>query len=164
VGSTKGIRLLTIGVAAVLSGACAGGPGSTGTPLTGESPGTAAPGDGEVQVTLQEWAVGTTPQSAPAGDVTFQVTNQGPEDEHEFVVIRTDLSLIDLPTDETGAVDEAGEGIEVIDEVEEIPVGESESLTVNLEPGPYVLICNIYDETEQEAHYQEGMRTSFDVN
>jgi hypothetical protein len=26
-----------------------------------------------------------------------------------------------------------------------------------------VLICNIYDEAEQEAHYSEGMRTAFTV-
>jgi len=53
--------------------------------------------------------------------------------------------------------------VEVIDEIEDIPVGETQSLTVDLEAGKYVLICNIYDEAEAEAHYAEGMRTAFTV-
>lgn len=117
-----------------------------------------------VKVTLKEWAVETDVASAPAGKVTFAVTNEGPADTHEFVVIKTDLSLIALPTDATGAVDEGGGGMVVKDEIEEVEVGTNETLEVTLEPGAYVLICNIYDETEQEAHYKEGMRTSFTVS
>jgi uncharacterized cupredoxin-like copper-binding protein len=122
-------------------------------------------GGGEtVDVTLQEFAVGVDPASASAGEVTFSVTNDGPDDVHEFVVIRTDLAPTDLPTDETGAVDEEGEGIEeVVNEIEDIPVGTTEELTVDLDAGNYVLICNIYDEEEQEAHYSEGMRAAFTV-
>lgn len=121
-------------------------------------------GEGQaVDVTLQEFAVALSEDSADTGEVEFQISNKGPEDEHEFVVIRTDLPIDQLPTDETGAVDEEGEGVEVIDEVEEIPVGESETLTVDLDAGAYALICNIYDEAEQESHYQEGMRASFTV-
>ncbi len=78
-------------------------------------------------------------------------------------MIRTDLPIDQLPTEETGAVDEEGEGIEAVDEVEDIPVGESETLTVDLDAGSYALICNIYDEDEQESHYQEGMRATFTV-
>jgi uncharacterized cupredoxin-like copper-binding protein len=117
-----------------------------------------------VAVTLEEWAVGTDVTEAPAGPVTFTVTNIGPEDIHEFVVIRTDLSLIDLPTDDTGAVDEAAGGMEVIGEIEDLPVGSTQDLTLTLEPGAYALICNIYDPEEGEAHYQMGMRTSFTVS
>ena len=124
---------------------------------------TPSPSVTRVEVTLQEWAVGTNLSSARVGDVTFAVRNAGPDDIHEFVVIRTDLSLIALPTDEHGAVDEAGGGMEVKGEIEDIPVGASQELTLDLEPGAYVLICNIYDEEENEAHYQEGMRTSFTV-
>jgi uncharacterized cupredoxin-like copper-binding protein len=116
-----------------------------------------------VDVTLQEFAVIPAQDSAPAGSITFQVENTGPEDVHEFVVIKTDLAPDALPTDENGAVDEAGEGMEVIDEIEDIPVGETPSLTVDLEAGNYVLICNIWDEEEQEAHYTMGMRTAFTV-
>lgn len=116
-----------------------------------------------VEVTLQEWAVLAAPNSAPAGDITFDVTNDGPEDIHEFVVMKTDLDAGDLPVDADGVVDEAGGGMEVIDEIEDIPVGESASLTVSLDAGSYVLLCNIWDADEGEAHYALGMRTPFSV-
>jgi uncharacterized cupredoxin-like copper-binding protein len=121
-------------------------------------------GGEDVSITLQEFAVGADPSSVSAGSVTFNIENVGPDDIHEFVVIRTDLDPTALPTDETGAVEETGEGMEVVDEVEDIPVGDTPTLTIDdLTAGSYVLICNIYDEAEQEAHYQEGMRTGFTV-
>jgi uncharacterized cupredoxin-like copper-binding protein len=116
-----------------------------------------------VNVTLQEWSVLPEVSSADAGEITFHVTNDGPDDIHEFVVIKTDLAPGDLPTDETGAVDEEGEGMEVVDEIEDLEVGASEDVTVTLEAGSYVLLCNIYSEDEEEAHYEEGMRTAFTV-
>jgi uncharacterized cupredoxin-like copper-binding protein len=112
---------------------------------------------------VQEFAVIPAAASAPAGDVTFNVTNDGPDDTHEFVVFKTDLAPDALPTNEDGTVDEEGEGVEHIDEIEDIAVGDTQSLSVNLQAGNYVLICNIYDEAEQEAHYQEGMRVGFTV-
>jgi uncharacterized cupredoxin-like copper-binding protein len=136
---------------------------STSEPA-GSAPAAGSPAAGAVAVTLQEWAVVPAAASAAAGDVTFQVSNTGPEDVHEFVVLKTDLDAGALPTDDTGAVDEAGGGIEVVDEIEDIPVGESRDLTVSLEAGKYVLLCNIYSEDEQEAHYELGMRTNFAVN
>jgi uncharacterized cupredoxin-like copper-binding protein len=131
----------------------------------GASPSPTAVGGGAttVAVTLQEWAVVPAANSAPAGEVTFEVTNDGPEDIHEFVVVKTDLDVAELPTDGDGAVEEAGEGMEVIDEVEDLPVGETQALTVNLDGGSYALVCNIWDEEEGEAHYQMGMRTAFTV-
>jgi uncharacterized cupredoxin-like copper-binding protein len=121
-------------------------------------------GGGTVNVTLQEFSVATDPGTVDAGEVVFEATNDGPDDVHEFVVFQTDLGPTELPTDENGAVDEAGEGLELIGEIEDIPVGETQSVTLDLEAGNYVLICNIWDEDEQEAHYQEGMRTTFTVS
>ena len=136
----------------------------TGCTAGGASPSASAAADGNViEVTLQEWAVVPSPATASAGDITFQITNDGPADVHEFVVLRTDLDPADLPTDEHGAVTEDGEGIEVVDEVEDIPVGESQELAVSLEAGNYVLLCNIYSEDEDEAHYAMGMRVAFAV-
>jgi uncharacterized cupredoxin-like copper-binding protein len=125
--------------------------------------GTPAGGGQTVAVTLQEFAVGVDPTTAAAGEVTFDVSNIGPDDVHEFVVIRTDLSITDLPTDDKGAVDESGEGMEVIDEIEDMEVNDTQTLTVDLDAGSYALICNIYDKSENEAHYSEGMRTQFTV-
>jgi uncharacterized cupredoxin-like copper-binding protein len=160
----RGTRLATIGAVALIMGlvpACSGndegGGGATGGGATGSGEG------GTVTVTLQEFSVGAVPASAPAGTVTFNVSNIGPDDVHEFVVISTDLGPTELPTAKDGSVLETGEGMEVIDEIEDLAVDANETLAVDLQAGPYVLICNIYDKAEKESHYQEGMRTGFTV-
>lgn len=126
--------------------------------------GCAAAGGGTVKVTLSEWAVQVDKAELPAGSITFEVTNNGPADIHEFVVIKTDLDPGDLPTDSTGKVDEEGGGMTVEGEIEDIEVGASGTLKLDLVAGKYALICNIYSEEEDEAHYHEGMRTAFTVN
>jgi len=146
-----------LGIAAALVAGCAT---QNGSPADG---GAATDGATTVDVAVQEFSVTPSTDSAPAGEVTFSITNDGPDDIHEFVVIRTDLDPAELPTDENGAVDEDGEGIEVVDEIEEIPVGETEELTVTLEPGAYALICNRFDEDENEAHYEMGMHAAFEA-
>jgi len=156
--------VLTLGALLGLAAfaACGGDDeGDVGTPAPGGT--TSAATAGEIDVTLEEFSIAMQPASAEAGEVTFNVENVGPDDVHEFVVIKTDLKADELPTADDGSVDEAGAGIEVIDEIEDIPVGETQSLTVELEAGDYVIICNIYDETEVEPHYAEGMRTGFTV-
>jgi uncharacterized cupredoxin-like copper-binding protein len=148
-------------LAALALAGCSSGT-ATSSPAPAGDGGSPAAGQA-VDVTLQEWAVAPASESVAAGDVTFAVSNTGPEDEHEFVVLKTDLDAGALPTDDTGAVDEEGEGITVIDEIEDIPVGETQELSVALDAGHYVLLCNIYTEAEQEAHYTLGMRTNFTV-
>jgi uncharacterized cupredoxin-like copper-binding protein len=125
------------------------------------SPSEAASGGTTVNVALQEFSVIPESATAPAGEVTFHVTNDGPDDVHEFVVFKTDLAPESLPTAEDGSVDEEGEGVELIDEIEDIPVGESQDVTVTLDAGTYALICNIVE--SGEVHYAEGMRTAFTV-
>jgi uncharacterized cupredoxin-like copper-binding protein len=151
----------TISVIALALAACSTGTASPSPAAASPS----APGGGgtTVQVALQEWAVLPAADSAPAGSVTFQVTNTGPEDVHEFVVLKTDLDPGALPSDENGAVTEGGAGVDVIGEIEDVAVGANAELTVTLAAGKYVLMCNIYDETEKEAHYTMGMRTAFTV-
>jgi uncharacterized cupredoxin-like copper-binding protein len=117
-------------------------------------------GDGGLGVGLTEFSISPSENSAEAGEVTFEIENTG-ERIHEFVVIQTDLAADELPTVDDGSVDEEGEGMEVIDEVEDLPAGESEELTVDLDSGNYVLLCNIVE--GDESHYQEGMRTEFTV-
>jgi len=117
-----------------------------------------------VDVALQEFSVTPAQDSAPAGSVTFAVTNAGPGEVHEFVVLKTDLAPDALPTDENGAAKEEAEGIEGVDEIEDLAVGDSRSLTVDLDPGSYVLVCNIWDPEQQQAHYRLGMRSAFTVS
>lgn len=172
------LLILAALVAALAFAACEDDKDSGGvTPAGGETPTGGETPDGggptTVDITLQEWAVVPAADTAAAGDVTFNITNEGPDHPHEFVVVRTDLAADALPTDADGAVDEAGEGVEVVDEVEEIEVDASEELSVNLAAGSYVLLCNIVEQPgeehggevaeEMQVHYQLGMRAGFSV-
>jgi uncharacterized cupredoxin-like copper-binding protein len=110
--------------------------------------------EGGVSATLADFSITLDSDSAPAGDVTFDVSNDAGQT-HEFVVFQTDLAPDQLPTNEDGDVDEEGEGVTLVDEIEDIEAGSSESLTVNLDAGSYVLICNL------PGHYEQGMHTGF---
>jgi hypothetical protein len=149
---------ITVGAALVLAG-CGGG-ASPSPSAAGPSPSAAG---ATVAVDLQEWAVVPASTSVPAGSITFDVTNVGPADPHEFVVFRTDLAHRDLPTKDDGAVDEEGEGVELIDEIEEFDVGTSQSITLDLAAGRYVFVCNLVEEEDGqlESHYQMGMSIEF---
>lgn len=114
----------------------------------------------KVNVTLSEFIVSPEPASAAAGDITFVAKNEGKE-KHELVIVKTDLAPDKLPTKADGSVDEEGAGITVVDEIEEFESGGTEELTVKLDPGKYVLLCNIVE--EDESHYQEGMHAAFSV-
>lgn len=147
-------------------GSPAGTAPADGTPAgTAEATLGAGGGDGAttIDVELREYSVIPAQSSAPAGSITFNVSNIGPNDPHELVIVRTDLAPDALPTDADGAVPE--DEVDLVDEVEELAVGDSEQLTTDLEPGSYVLICNIVEEEdgEIEAHYALGMRTGFTV-
>ncbi len=120
-------------------------------------------GSTEVRVFLSEWAVTSSVASVAAGDIYFLVDNLGPVDPHEFVVIRSDLPVDGLPTDDTGFVPE--DAIDVVGEIEPFLPASSASIVFNLTPGRYLLICNIVEleEGEWESHYLEGMRVEFIV-
>lgn len=134
---------------------------SDSTTTTAAPSTTTANASGTITVTLADVDANTmlltpSPDSAPAGEVTFEVTNSG-EKEHEFLVVQTDLAIGDLPFDT--ATDRVPEGeVTVIDEIEGIMPGETKTLTVTLESGGYALICNL------AGHYRMGMRSAFTVN
>jgi uncharacterized cupredoxin-like copper-binding protein len=105
-------------------------------------------------VTEKDFAI-SAPASASAGDITFQVTNDGPAT-HEFVVVRTDLSPDDLPIASDGlSVDE--DALQSVGEISQVDFGTTESATLSLPPGHYVFFCNL------EGHYLGGMHTALVV-
>jgi uncharacterized cupredoxin-like copper-binding protein len=106
--------------------------------------------------TLSEFKIDADSTKLAAGDLTFTVANKGTVT-HEFVIMKTDLKADALPKTADGKVDEEGEGISPVDEVENIAAGTSGSLKVNLEPGNYVFLCNL------PGHYLGGMHGSFTV-
>jgi uncharacterized cupredoxin-like copper-binding protein len=160
-GWTRGrrARLGALVAMAIVIAACGSSSATTSPPAGGGTANT-------VNVALQEFAVTPDVTSVPAGKVTFVANNSGPEDVHELVVIKTDLAPDALPVDGDGKVTEDTPDLTVIGEAEDIEVGASRQFDLDLEPGKYVLICNIL-QTEAdgslEAHYQVGMRTAFEV-
>jgi uncharacterized cupredoxin-like copper-binding protein len=128
--------------------------------------GTPPEGATTVDVTLQEWAVIPNPTSVPAGSVSFEIQNVGPEAVHEFHVLKTDLAASELPVRDDGDVIEDDPSLETVGEEHDVPVGEAATLTLELEAGSYALICNIVDETDEgepRSHYGLGMRVDFTV-
>lgn len=126
-------------------------------PVDGESD-DGEPADGEgatVDVRLEEFTVDPSAGTASAGAVLFNVSNHGAVP-HNLRVIRTDLAPDALPVDdETFMVDEAQ--VEVVGSSKDLNAGESEAVSVGLEAGSYVLICNV------ATHYDAGMRVAFTV-
>jgi uncharacterized cupredoxin-like copper-binding protein len=131
---------------------CSGDDDGGGTTADGDS------GEGTtVDVVEKDFAIAPSPTDASAGTVAFAVTNEGPST-HEFVVFQTDLAPEDLPLADDGTVDEEGEGLTSVDEIEDIAPGDTPTLEVSLDAGSYVLICNI------PGHYGQGMHAGFTVS
>jgi len=159
------IWVAAVSVLGLVSAGCSSGDdtGSTGASGASGGSGEQTGAAGAVDITLQEFAIIPGAPSAPAGSVTFNVTNAGPDEVHEFVVIQTDLAPDALPTSKDGSVDEEGEGVAPQGEVEDVAVGDTPTLTLDLAAGSYVFICNIVDADTGDSHYQQGMRVGFTV-
>jgi len=119
---------------------------------------------GPIAATIKEWQISLSATTLKAGSLTFNITNNG-DKEHEFVVRKTDLKADSLPTNDDGTVvEDSPQLTEVGDpsEVAEIKSGSSDrSLTVTLQPGHYVIFCNLH--VEDLVHYQKGMHIDFTV-
>lgn len=96
------------------------------------------------------------PATTPQGTVTFHVTNSSSDTVHEMIVMYMADPTQALPyIDAENRVDEDKAGDK--GEVSELDPGASGSLTVDLKPGKYLLICNV------PGHYGAGMWTEFEV-
>jgi uncharacterized cupredoxin-like copper-binding protein len=133
--------------------ASAAPPSAPAASLPASSPASAS--GGAVTAKESEFKIELGASSATAGSVTFQITNGGTV-VHEFVVLKTELAADKLPVDASeGVVSEDTPGLTVIDEVEDIAVNATPTLTVDLPAGHYVVICNL------PAHYAGGMHADF---
>lgn len=117
---------------------------------------------GTVSVQLSEFAIAAGPESVPHGNVIFDVDNVG-EFGHEFVVVRTDLAPGALLLADDGGIDESQ--VEIVGRIDTYEPG-SRSASIDLDPGNYVLVCNIVfvpEEGDTVSHYENGMFTTFTV-
>ncbi len=108
---------------------------------------------GDVVVTMKDFSITATPGTLPAGDIAFAIQNDGPS-AHEFEILRSDDAPDQLPV-ENGSI--PADRIDLVDEAEDIAPGTNTSLSVNLEPGSYVLVCNL------PTHYEAGMYAALTV-
>ena len=116
---------------------------TSAAPTTTEAPATTeAPSEGVV-VTLSEFVIDTQ-DTFTAGEVTFDVVNDGgSEFNHEFAIIAAD-SYEELPKLDNGAVDEeALEEGQFLGRTAVLEPGQTETISFDLDPGTYLFICNI---------------------
>lgn len=94
--------------------------------------------------------------SVPAGQVTFKVANVAQNTPHEMVVVKLDEAGQRLVVDpSTNRVDESK--LDSKGEVSDLKAGQAGTLTVDLAPGSYELICNL------RGHVMAGMVVPFTV-
>jgi uncharacterized cupredoxin-like copper-binding protein len=121
----------------------------------GTSTETQGEGGGEVAVTLDDYAIRPEAATLPAGEVSFKIENVGAT-EHEMVVIRSDIDPATIPV-EDHEIDEEAPGMTPIGEVEDVQPSASKDLVLTLEPGNYILVCNL------PKHFERGMVTTITV-
>jgi uncharacterized cupredoxin-like copper-binding protein len=108
-----------------------------------------------INATLSDMHISVDRTSVDAGPITFVVKNNGAV-VHEFDVIKTDVPQDKLPADpaQPGKVDETGN----VGETGEIEPGATETFTITIPAGHYVIMCN------EAGHYAAGMHLDFTVN
>ena len=151
------IRTLTAVGATVAAAAAAAGCGNSTSAQEPKStasttaPAAQAPAGNTVKGTVDEFSVSVSPAKVPAGKVTFTVTNTG-KLPHEFVILKTGKPAAKLGKStripETGHVGETGD----------LAPGATKSVTVNLKPGHYSVVCNL------PSHYKMGMHADLTVS
>lgn len=111
----------------------------------------------KISGSVREWAIDVSAQKAKSGVVTFAIANFGTIP-HEFIVVKTNFPVGEIPLGKNNRFDEDGEGVEAVDEITEFEVDTSHVLKVMLEPGAYQLLCNI------AGHYKNGMYVGLAVS
>src|SRR5260370_337603 len=111
--------------------------------------------DPGITVTPLLFALAPAPLAALAAVATARLLVPAARTDHELVVIKTPAAEAQSPA----APQQAGKVVEDgnIGETGDLAAGEAKPLTLNLEPGAYVLICN------QPGHYAAGMHAAFTV-
>lgn len=94
--------------------------------------------------------------SVKAGQVTFDVTNLSRSIVHEMIVVAVENPNAPLPYDyNTGQIPETQ--VKMLGETDEMQPNAERTITLDLNPGAYLLICNV------PGHYAAGMWTPLTV-
>jgi uncharacterized cupredoxin-like copper-binding protein len=150
--------MATVALGALFTAGIAGCGGTASAPDTqpaarqSSAPG-GAPAATTVDVALAEWSVKPSVATAKAGEVTLVVTNKGAV-AHEVAIVKADVAAEKWPQ-ANAAVDE--KTLPPLGRTASIDAGKSETKAFALQPGKYVLFCNV------PAHYAQGMHAAFTV-
>lgn len=119
---------------------------STTTPTTQQSGGSA------LEIRMDDYSFAPKDATATTGRVKITAPNDG-KVVHELVLLKTNRDPGSFEVS-GGEVDEKAleeSGAEIPGEIADVPPGKSKSMTVDLTPGKYAMICNL------PGHYQRGM-------
>jgi uncharacterized cupredoxin-like copper-binding protein len=117
-------------------------------------------GPTNVDVSLAEWSVTPSTETTTEGAIRFTLLNTGTAP-HQFVVVKSDLPPEQLPVADGKVVESQ---VNIVDKVEAFAPASSQTLTLDLTPGKYLLICNLTERPpggRPISHYQEGMVAFF---
>jgi uncharacterized cupredoxin-like copper-binding protein len=106
-------------------------------------------------VTLSEWKV-VLDGTIQAGKATIMVKNAGAAP-HEMLIFKSDLDPAAYPVDAAGDIKEEGAGVSLVSDGENIDPSGTQTRTVDLAPGKYLLVCNI------AGHFKQGMFTEVTI-
>ena len=137
-------RIVVLSVCALLVASCAGAEPAT------------LPNDVQVTVTLNDYKIVAEPDHIKAGTIKFGIKNTAAM-EHQFDLIKTDLAADKLTVDASTAMVNVEAAGTLVKQVKGIGGGRVATVSADLQPGHYVIICNI------AGHYQLGMHTDFTV-
>jgi uncharacterized cupredoxin-like copper-binding protein len=124
------------------------------TAITLAQPAAIASPPKRIAAKLGEYSIKVDRSSAAHGRITFTIRNDG-QQVHEFIVLKSNFAADKLPRAGNKAEEDAAG--RVIDEAEDIKPGKTAKLSVNLNAGKYVLLCNL------PRHYHGGMHVALRV-
>ena len=90
------------------------------------------------------------------GKVLFKVKNISTDEDHELLLIKTDLAPEALPMDKDGVRVEEDK-LKDLKELGDVHPGKSRNTTLTLKAGKYLLFCN------EAGHFKAGMYATFTV-
>ena len=146
-------RLSSFGLAIALGAALIACGGGDEGDEPAESAGNVGTTKTTVKAELKDLTITLDKVKAPSGQVVFEAKNTGALP-HELKAVQTDLPVGSLPVADAKA-DESK--LKLAGTIKEFPGGKTESGAFSLQPGKYVLICNV------PGHYQAGMHATFTV-
>jgi uncharacterized cupredoxin-like copper-binding protein len=131
----------------------------TGTPPTQSAPAaTAAPVDAasgrHLKIGMGDYFFSPAAATASAGKLSLSTVNRG-KLPHELVLAQTNLPAGKLPTLPDGSVNE--EALKSPGEIPDVAVGATKSTNLDLQPGRYVVFCNL------PGHYAAGQYADLTV-